>query len=96
MGTPHWEGFFREIESAWLRIPGARPHWGKMFFQPDRMAARYEMMDRFLDVRERWDPDRVFLNRFLEKKIFRLPRAGHRARDDLDAGEELEHGTRVA
>ena len=96
MGTPHWEGFFREIESTWLAIPGARPHWGKMFFQGDRLAARYEMMERFLEVRERWDPRRVFLNRFLEEKIFHLPPAGHRARDDLDRGEELEHGTRVA
>ena len=72
MGTPHWEGFFREIESTWCEIPGARPHWGKMFFQRDRVRAQYEEMDRFLEVRERWDPERVFLNRCLEEDIFQL------------------------
>jgi L-gulono-1,4-lactone dehydrogenase len=72
MGTPHWESFFREIESAWLALPGARPHWGKMFFQRDRIASRYQLMDRFLEVRERWDPERTFLNRFLEEDIFQL------------------------
>jgi hypothetical protein len=29
-------------------------------------------MDRFLEVRQRWDPERVFLNRFLEEEIFHL------------------------
>jgi FAD/FMN-containing dehydrogenase len=73
MGTPHWEGFFRELETTWHAIPGARPHWGKIFFQRDRVAGRYDQMDRFLEVRQRWDPERVFLNRFLEEEIFHLP-----------------------
>ena len=34
------------------------------------------MMDRFLEVRERWDPDRIFLNEFLEERIFQLPPLG--------------------
>ena len=74
MGTPHWQGFFRELEAAWLEIRGARPHWGKMYFQRERVADLYEHMDRFLEVRERWDPQRVFLNRFLENDIFQLER----------------------
>jgi L-gulonolactone oxidase len=74
MGTPHWEGFFRELEGLWLGIDGARPHWGKVFFQRRRAAARYEHMGRFLAVREHWDPERVFLNRFLERDIFGLPK----------------------
>jgi L-gulono-1,4-lactone dehydrogenase len=81
MGTPHWEGFFRELESTWLALPGARPHWGKMFFQRERMASRYPLMEQFLDVRERWDPERIFLNRFLEEEIFQLAersQAAHR------------------
>lgn len=32
------------------------------------------MMNPFLDVRQRWDPERVFLNRFLEEDIFQLPK----------------------
>jgi L-gulono-1,4-lactone dehydrogenase len=72
MGTPHWESFFREIERRWCKITGARPHWGKMFFQLDRVRHQYEHMERFLEVRERWDPKRVFLNRYLEEKVFQL------------------------
>ena len=72
-GTPHWRDFFGELERRWLVIPGARPHWGKLFYQRDELAKRYEKVDQFLEVRERWDPQRVFLNSFLEKKIFHLP-----------------------
>ncbi len=73
MGTPHWEGFFREIEDEWFDgIPGARPHWGKMFFRGAELRGRYEMMDQFLAVRQRWDPGRVFLNRFFEDEVFQL------------------------
>ncbi|HLY38010.1 MAG TPA: D-arabinono-1,4-lactone oxidase, partial [Candidatus Binatia bacterium] len=96
MGTPHWQGFFRELEAMWFAIPGARPHWGKMFFQCDRVAARYDEMNRFLEVRERWDPERVFLNRFLEERVFQLPPDGRRAGGELDGCEPLHHRARVA
>jgi len=76
MGTPHWEGFFRELEGRWCEIEGARPHWGKVFFQVDRVRHQYEHMERFLTVRESWDPERVFLNRYLEESIFQLPPNG--------------------
>ncbi len=72
-GTPHWNSFFREVERRWCEIDGARPHWGKMFFQIDRVREQYDLMNKFLAVRERWDPKRVFLNRYLEEQIFRLP-----------------------
>jgi len=75
MGTPHWQGFFRELETEWFDIPDARPHWGKVFFRGDELRGRYAMMDQFLAVREAWDPERVFLNRFLEEEIFQLPGA---------------------
>ena len=29
-------------------------------------------MEQFLAVRNAWDPDRVFLNEFLEKDVFKL------------------------
>jgi FAD/FMN-containing dehydrogenase len=73
LGTPHWRDFFGELERKWVTIPGARPHWGKLFYQRDQLATRYEEIDRFLQVRERWDPQRVFLNPFLENEIFHLP-----------------------
>lgn len=73
-GTPHWKSFFGEMERKWCAIEGARPHWGKLYWQRDRIAAQYEMMNPFLDVRQRWDPERVFMNRFLEEDIFQLPK----------------------
>jgi L-gulonolactone oxidase len=73
VGTPHWEGFFRELEDRWCEIDGSRPHWAKMYWRNHRIASRYPKFDAFLEVRERWDPRRVFLNDFLEKQIFQLP-----------------------
>ncbi len=70
--TQDYKGFFDELEDRWLSIPGARPHWAKVFGRPLEIAARYPKMKDFLDVRQKWDPDRVFLNRFLEEKIFQL------------------------
>src|SRR5262249_43125842 len=85
MGTPHWEGFFREIENEFFDIPGARPHWGKIFFRGEDLRARYPLMEQFLAVREEWDPGRVFLNRFLEEEIFQL--AGPSRPSDLESIE---------
>jgi L-gulonolactone oxidase len=73
VGTPHWQSFFREMERRWCEIDGARPHWGKLYWQRDRIAGQYANFARFLEVRERWDPERVFLNRFLEREVFQLP-----------------------
>lgn len=73
--TPHWEEFFREVEERWLALDDeARPHWGKLYWSARELAGRYPRMQEFLDVRQRWDPQRVFLNRFLEEEVFQLPR----------------------
>jgi hypothetical protein len=37
------------------------------------IKARYPKMDRFLEIRQQFDPDRVFLNDFLEASVFQLP-----------------------
>ncbi|MEM7413773.1 MAG: D-arabinono-1,4-lactone oxidase [Myxococcota bacterium] len=74
--TPNWVDFYRELERRWLDIPSARPHWAKLYFETDPIRDRYPKMDEFLQVRERWDPNRVFLNEFLEKQIFKLPAIG--------------------
>jgi hypothetical protein len=72
LDTPHWEDFFKQLEQRWSNIPDARPHWGKVYFRRHDLRDRYPMMKDFLEVRERWDPDRVFLNSFLEDEIFQL------------------------
>lgn len=84
-GTPNWQPFFAEMEERWAAIEGARPHWAKLYgggrlyptgqlYGPWRdVAARYARMGDFLAVRERWDPERVFLNSFLEQDVFTLP-----------------------
>ena len=74
LATPNWKEFFGELEERWRAIDGARPHWGKVYTRPKEIAARYPKMRAFLNVRQSWDPDRVFLNDFLEKEIFQLPR----------------------
>jgi len=71
--TPHWRPFFRSMEERWFAIPDARPHWSKVYDPWRDIASRYPRLRDFLAVRERWDPDRVFLNPFLENAIFRLP-----------------------
>jgi FAD/FMN-containing dehydrogenase len=73
LDTQNWREFFDELEERWLAIDGARPHWGKVYDRPRELAARYPKMKDFLKVRESWDPDRVFLNDFLENEIFQLP-----------------------
>ena len=37
------------------------------------LFARYPRMNDFLNVRQAFDPDRVFLNPFLENEVFQLP-----------------------
>ena len=78
--TQGWKEFFLELENRWMSIPGARPHWGKLFYHPREVAARYPKMSDFLAVREAWDPNRVFVNDFLENSIFLLNRPAARAR----------------
>jgi FAD/FMN-containing dehydrogenase len=73
LATRHWRAFFDELEERWLSIDGARPHWGKVYNRPREIGARYPKMKDFLKVRQSWDPDRVFLNDFLETEIFQLP-----------------------
>ncbi len=86
--TPEWQQFFEEVECRWAAIDGARPHWAKLhgggpvfgrkppLFGPWlEVKELYPRMDDFLAVRERWDPKRVFLNPYLEERVFGLPPA---------------------
>lgn len=55
-----------ELEAA---LPAsARPHWGKVFTLPgEEVRARYPRFDDFAALREEFDPERLFVNGFLER-----------------------------
>lgn len=49
---------------------GGRPHWGKVHsLTAADLRARYPRWDDFLRLREEMDPDRMFLNRYLERLL---------------------------
>ncbi len=57
-----WLGFLEAVDET-LRPWGPRPHWGKQYFLDSaRTRELYPELDRFLEVREQLDPDRLFLN----------------------------------
>lgn len=61
----HWE-FFPEAERI-FRGFGGRPHWGKMnFLETDELRSAFPLLDRFVQVRRRLDPNGVFLNDYLK------------------------------
>lgn len=60
-----WEPYFRAVEEIMDSFDG-RPHWGKRHFQTAAtLRPRYEGFDRFLAVRERFDPKRRFANPYI-------------------------------
>ncbi len=72
LATPNFQVFFDELEARWRGIAGARPHWGKLFRDTRGLEVAFPEMAAFLEVRERWDPNRVFLNDWLEHEVFGL------------------------
>jgi FAD/FMN-containing dehydrogenase len=61
---PHWN-FFREAEEIFRQFDG-RPHWGKLnFLDPNELEGIFPLLDRFVAVRRRLDPDGIFLNDYL-------------------------------
>ena len=74
-GTPDWQSFYRDFAKRFVeRFPNALPHWGEIYWDTARFRPDYgEDMVRFLEIREQWDPKRMFLNDFLERDIFQLP-----------------------
>ena len=44
-----------------------RPHWGKLWTLPiDTVRASYSRIDAFAELRDRWDPNRTFANRYVD------------------------------
>lgn len=64
-----WEPLFRAVEAICDEHDG-RPHWGKRHFQrAETLHTRYPMWDRFAELRDRCDPDRVFANAHLDRVL---------------------------
>lgn len=74
IGTPGRDEFYARLATAWAEEVGGRPHWGKMIYHPRRLKHDYgASMAEFEKIRERHDPNRTFLNTYLEHEVFQLP-----------------------
>ncbi|MGO9382166.1 MAG: D-arabinono-1,4-lactone oxidase [Mycobacterium sp.] len=64
-----FEAYFRAVEAIMDDYAG-RPHWGKRHYQnAGTLGGRYPGWDRFAAVRDRLDPDRVFLNDYTRRVL---------------------------
>jgi L-gulonolactone oxidase len=64
-----FESYFRAVEQIMLDY-GGRPHWGKRhYLDAPALASRYPDWQRFREIRDRYDPDRVFANDHLRRVL---------------------------
>ncbi|HEX8067090.1 MAG TPA: D-arabinono-1,4-lactone oxidase [Thermoleophilaceae bacterium] len=64
-----FETYFRAVESI-MRDYDGRPHWGKRHYRTAAdLAPAYPDWDRFQEVRDRLDPDRLFRNDYVERVL---------------------------
>ncbi|HEY0632569.1 MAG TPA: D-arabinono-1,4-lactone oxidase [Thermoleophilaceae bacterium] len=64
-----FETYFRAVEAI-MREYGGRPHWGKRHYRSaGDLAALYPDFGRFLAVRDRLDPGRVFANDYVVRVL---------------------------
>ena len=64
-----FETYFRAVEAI-MDEYGGRPHWGKRHYQTAAtLRPRYPEWDRFLETRERFDPERRFENDYLRRVL---------------------------
>jgi L-gulonolactone oxidase len=64
-----FETYFRAVEEIMDDYAG-RPHWGKRHYQTaGTLRERYPDWDRFAAVRDRLDPNRVFLNDYTRRVL---------------------------
>jgi FAD/FMN-containing dehydrogenase len=68
-GSRDVTGYYRDYAATMGAIPGARPHWAKLLASPEGLGKRFPAAQAFLRVRERFDPNRVFMNRFLARAL---------------------------
>lgn len=61
--------YFRAVEKIMDEYQG-RPHWGKIHFKKfEDIKLLYPELDRFLVVREKMDPNNLFMNCYLNKLL---------------------------
>ena len=71
--TRDFQPFFQRMEQLIRSRFDGLPHWGKLYWETGDLKDAYGAdMDAFLQVRERWDPERLFLNDFLADEVFQL------------------------
>ena len=77
-GTAGWQRFFDEVAQKWMAMPDlkARPHWAKYFYEvPGIIPYLHQVWDgnveTFAAIRDKIDPDRMFLNPALERILQR-------------------------
>ncbi|OBK10405.1 D-arabinono-1,4-lactone oxidase [Mycobacterium asiaticum] len=64
-----YENYFRAVEEIMNEYAG-RPHWGKRHYQSAAtLRERYPEWKRFIAVRDRLDPNRVFLNDYTRRVL---------------------------
>jgi FAD/FMN-containing dehydrogenase len=64
--------YFDAIEPVFRHYSG-RPHWGKKHsVKSEELSTMYPRWTDFLEIRKMMDPERLFLNDYLEKQIFGL------------------------
>jgi FAD-linked oxidoreductase len=64
-----FETYFRAVEAIMDEF-GGRPHWGKRHYQSAAtLEPRYPEWARFLELRERFDPERRFENDYLRRVL---------------------------
>ncbi|MFM8417544.1 MAG: D-arabinono-1,4-lactone oxidase, partial [Actinomycetota bacterium] len=67
-GMPY-EEYFRHVESIVAPMNG-RPHWGKIHFQgAETLRSQYPHFADFTALRERLDPERRFVNGYIERVL---------------------------
>jgi len=77
--TPSFEAISRDISSAWIKNPKlkARPHWAKLFqtvelknLIPSLQENYGENWNKWRDLRDKMDPNRMFMNDYFEKMFY--------------------------
>ena len=64
-----YERYFRLVESIVMPMNG-RPHWGKIHFQgAETLRHQYQHFAEFVALRERLDPNRRFVNPYVERVL---------------------------
>jgi FAD/FMN-containing dehydrogenase len=66
-----YEPYFREVEAIMSDYEG-RPHWGKIHFKTaESLEPLYPEWKRYIEVRNRLDPEGVFTNDYLRRVLGR-------------------------